>query len=142
GTVNQDLVSNVDFAPTLLEYAGLEPDPRMQGRSITPLLSGKAPSDWRKAIWYAYWAGGHPHWGMRSERYKLALFPGTDEFEFYDLREDPREMTNLAGNRRYTGEIARARKTVESLIKEVQITPKQLPGRNLVERQRNPNPKK
>jgi len=142
GTVNRDLVSNVDFAPTLLEYAGLEPDPRMQGRSITPLLSGKAPAGWRKAIWYAYWAGGHPHWGMRSERYKLALFPGTDDFEFYDLRHDPREMTNLAGNRRYAGEIARARRTVESLIKEVQITPDQLPGRAPVERQRNPNPKK
>jgi len=129
GTVNEELISNVDFAPTLLEFAGIEADSRMQGRSIAPLLGGRTPADWRQAIWYAYGAAGHPHWGMRSKRYKLVLFPGTEDFEFYDLEKDPREMTNLAGVTDYATEIAAARKTVEDLKREVGIRPGQLPGK-------------
>ena len=129
GTVNEELISNVDFAPTLLEFAGIEADSRMQGRSIAPLLGGRTPADWRQAIWYAYGAAGHPHWGMRSKRYKLVLFPGTEDFEFYDLQEDPREMTNLAGVSDYAAAIAEARKTVEELKREVGIRPGQLPGK-------------
>ena len=129
GTVNEELVSNVDFAPTLLEFAGIKADPRMQGRSIAPLLGGSTPADWRQAIWYAYGAAGHPHWGMRSKRYKLVLFPGTEDFEFYDLQKDPREMTNLAGVTDYAAAIAAARKTVEALKLEVGILPGQLPGK-------------
>ena len=128
-TVNEDLVSNVDFAPTLLEFAGIKADSRMQGRSIVPLLSGKTPGDWRQAIWYAYGAAGHPHWGMRSKRYKLVLFPGTGNFEFYDLEKDPREMINLAGVTDYAAAIAEARKTVEALKREVGIRPGQLPAK-------------
>ena len=129
GMVNEELVSNVDFAPTLLEFAGIKADSRMQGRSIAPLLAGRTPADWRQAIWYAYGAAGHPHWGMRSKRYKLVLFPGTEDFEFYDLEKDPREMTNLAGVTDYAAAIAEARKTVEDLKREVSIRPEQLPAR-------------
>lgn len=128
GTVNTDLVSNVDFAPTFLEMAGIKPDVRMQGRSIVPLLAGRTPDDWRQAIWYAYWAGGHPHWGMRSKRFKLALFPDTDQFEFYDLQEDLQEMTNLARNPDYADFITEARRTVQDLMRHVNIQPNQLPG--------------
>ena len=129
GAVNEELVSNVDFAPTLLEFAGIKADSRMQGRSIAPLLAGRTPAAWRQAIWYAYGAAGHPHWGMRSKRYKLVLFPGTEDFEFYDLEKDPREMTNLAGVTDYAAAIAEARKTDEDLKGEVSIRPEQLPAR-------------
>ena len=66
---------------------------------------------------------------MRSKRYKLVLFPGTEDFEFYDLEKDPREMTNLAGVTDYAAAIAEARKTVEDLKREVSIRPEQLPAR-------------
>ena len=66
---------------------------------------------------------------MRSKRYKLVLFPGTEDFEFYDLEKDPREMTNLAGVTDYAAAIAEARKTVEDLKGEVSIRPEQLPAR-------------
>ena len=66
---------------------------------------------------------------MRSKRYKLVLFPGTEDFEVYDLQEDPHEMTNLAGVTDYAAAIAAARKTVEELKREVGIRPGQLPGK-------------
>ena len=128
GTVNENLVSNVDFAEMILDYAGIEPDPRMQGRSIRPLLQGRTPDDWRTAIWYAYWAGGHPHWGIRSQHFKLVLFPDTDQFEFYDLQKDAQEMNNLAQDPEYADAIAAAQRTVDDLMRQVKIKPDQLPG--------------
>jgi arylsulfatase A-like enzyme len=138
GSVNHDLVSNVDYAPTLLELAGITVDPRMQGRSIVPLLKGQTPGDWREAIWYAYWAAGHPHFGMRSERFKLILFPGSNAFEFYDLKKDPQEMTNQSGNPEYAQVIEAARQTLESLKKEVNITAGQMPGKGASARNKAP----
>ncbi|MAG94830.1 MAG: acetylglucosamine-6-sulfatase, partial [Planctomycetaceae bacterium] len=83
GSTCDALCSNVDFAQTILDFAQVDADGRMQGASLRPLLQGTTPADWRKAIWYAYWAAGHPHWGVRTERYKLVRFPGTEKFEFY-----------------------------------------------------------
>jgi len=107
GTVNTDLVQNIDFAETFLDIAGATIPEDMQGESIVPLLEGKTPKDWRKSLYYHYYEypGAHSvrrHEGIAGERYKLIRFYGLDvpngeEWEFFDLKEDPSEMNNVYG---------------------------------------------
>nr|MDO8113089.1 sulfatase [Candidatus Sigynarchaeota archaeon] len=72
GIVNHDLVLNVDFAETWLDFAGESIPPEMQGRSIRPILQGKTPSDWRTSMYYRYWMDGDgahdttAHYGIRT----------------------------------------------------------------------------
>lgn len=93
-------VQNVDYAPTFLEYAGLAQQPRIQGRSLRPVAEGHVPADWRKDIYYHYYEypGFHSvraHYGVRTDRYKLIRFYGDiNQWEFYDLAADPKEMNN------------------------------------------------
>ncbi|MFL3656280.1 MAG: sulfatase [Halioglobus sp.] len=130
GSINDSLCSNVDFAPTLLGVAGIPVPKAMQGVSLRPLLQGRHPTNWRKGIWYAYWATGHFHWGVRTRQHKLVRFPGTTDYEFYDLGKDPNEMNNLAGQPSYARATAQTEKILEKLIKEVDIKPNQMPGAN------------
>ena len=130
GTVNEALCSNVDFAPTMLDIAGVESPRTMQGASLSPFLESRHPSNWREGIWYSYWATGHFHWGVRTSQYKLVRFPGTTDYEFYDLEKDPNEMNNLSGNQNYSRIIAQTGKILEKLIKKVDIKPSQMPGAN------------
>ncbi len=97
GSVNRDLVMNLDFAETFLEIAGLKTPEDMQGRSLAPILAGKTPEDWRKSVYYRYYEfpGAHAvrqHYGVRNSRYKLIYFNNLDEWEFYDLANDPYEL--------------------------------------------------
>lgn len=101
GSVNNDIVLNLDFAETFLDFAGLPAPPDMQGRSIRKILQGKTPRDWRKSMYYHYYE--YPavhsvkrHYGIRTKRYKLIHFYNDiDEWELYDLKNDPREMNNI-----------------------------------------------
>ena len=99
-SVNDALVSNVDFAETFLDVAGESIPADMQGRSLTPVLQGKTPADWRKTHYYHYYeAGGHGvpiHYGVTDGQYKLIRFPDEDldTWEFFDLKKDPMEMTS------------------------------------------------
>ena len=113
--VNDWLINNTDFAPTMLELAGLEPPSQMQGRGFSKALNGVTkPDDWRNVTYYRYWMHmAHnlavpAHFGIRSDRHKLIFFYGSDylprnrqnnptpaAWEFYDLERDPREMNNL-----------------------------------------------
>lgn len=100
GSVSDAMVLNVDFAPTLLELAGLPAPADMQGRSMAPLLRGRKPSNWRTSMYYRYYhyPKDHrvqPHYGVRTERYKLIYFDRLDEWELYDLKKDPHETNNL-----------------------------------------------
>jgi uncharacterized sulfatase len=100
GQEDTHLVLNIDFAPTLLDFAGIPVPPQMQGISLRPLLSGDAAPDWRREIYYHYYEypGWHmvkKHYGIRTERYKLIHFyDDIDAWELYDLRQDPAEMRN------------------------------------------------
>jgi uncharacterized sulfatase len=122
---NDWLINNTDFAPTILEMAGVERPNYIQGHSFAGALRGaKEPDNWRKATYYRYWmhmAHGHnnpAHFGIRTKKYKLIFFYGTDytdthnkkrvvgwdgnrfwkstpaAWEFYDLAKDPGEMNN------------------------------------------------
>jgi N-acetylglucosamine-6-sulfatase len=100
---NDKMILNVDFAPTILEAAGLEIPATMQGRSFYGLLTG-AQSEWRDAFLYEYfWERSFPQTptviGVRTDSHKLMRFHGIwDRYEIYDMRTDPDEMNNLLGN--------------------------------------------
>ncbi|HUT18927.1 MAG TPA: sulfatase/phosphatase domain-containing protein, partial [Anaerolineae bacterium] len=79
GTSCDRMVLNVDFAPTLLDYAGLPVPARVQGRSMRPLLRGEVPADWRTSMYYRYWLhlahhGVYAHYGVRTEQHKLIYY--------------------------------------------------------------------
>ncbi|MBB6431241.1 sulfatase family protein [Algisphaera agarilytica] len=119
GSQNQDLITNVDFASTLLDYAGIASDPGMQGRSFRSNLQGQTPEDWTDAIYYRYWMHmthhhNPAHYGIRTQRYKLIHFYGlpldaTDAlpystppgWELYDLEKDPDENHNVYSDPEY-----------------------------------------
>lgn len=108
GSVNRDLVSNLDFAQTLLEVAGVPAPGEMQGRSLVPLLRGQTPADWRKSFYYHYYEYPGPHdvarhYGVVTARYKLVRFyePQFDYWELFDLEKDPQELTSVYGRPEY-----------------------------------------
>ncbi|MCA9194157.1 MAG: sulfatase [Planctomycetales bacterium] len=126
GTVDRHLCSNVDFAPTLLEFAGVPIPATMQGKSLWPLLRGESPTDWRQAIWYAYWAGP-PHWGIRTTNHTLVCFPGTNEVEFYDLLQDPLQQRSMQEDLK---SIEMITSLMEQTMQEVGISNQELPQKN------------
>jgi arylsulfatase A-like enzyme len=99
GLVNDDMVQNLDFAPTLLELAGIDVPEEFQGRSLLPLMENQTPDDWRESIYYHYYEYPGPHavqkhYGIRTDRYKLIHYYEMDEWELFDLMEDPDELRN------------------------------------------------
>jgi len=115
GTVLDDIVLNIDFAPTFLDYARAQPPLSMQGRSFRANLAGHTPSDWRQAMYYRYYAGSErrpAHFGIRTHRHKLIYYDGLKDrpepqrWEFYDLVEDPHETRNAYGDAEHRDTIA------------------------------------
>lgn len=98
GSRPDELIQNIDYAPTFLEIAGLQVPTEVQGRSLMPLLRGEATA-WRNSLYYAYYElGEHAvprHFGVRTESQKLMYFPATDEWNLFDLAKDPREMKDV-----------------------------------------------
>jgi arylsulfatase A-like enzyme len=108
GSVNADIVSNLDFAETFLEAAGLPVPEEMQGRSLVSLLKGHAPGDWRKSFYYHYYEYPGPHsvrrhYGVVTSRYKLVHFyePEMNYWELFDLQTDPHELRSVLGQAAY-----------------------------------------
>ena len=107
GSVNKDMVSNIDLAETFLDMAGVSVPADMQGRSMVPVLRGKTPSDWRKEHYYHYYEypGWHMvkrHYGISTDRYKLIHFYyDIDEWELFDLKTDPMEMKSVYNDPAY-----------------------------------------
>ncbi|MDE6367374.1 MAG: DUF4976 domain-containing protein, partial [Muribaculaceae bacterium] len=98
-----EMVQNIDYAPTFLEIAGMTVPDDIHGKSLLPLLRGEHPDDWRDAVYYHYYE--YPaehcvkrHYGVRTDRYKLMHFYNDiDTWELYDLKDDPQEMNNIYG---------------------------------------------
>ncbi|MBN1818508.1 MAG: sulfatase-like hydrolase/transferase [Sedimentisphaerales bacterium] len=107
GSTNDELVMNVDFAPTILELCGAQVPKDMQGESFSLMLEGRKLPNWRKACYYHYFE--YPavhmvkrHYGIRTRRYKLMHFYyDIDAWELYDLQKDPREMNNVVDDPAY-----------------------------------------
>jgi arylsulfatase A-like enzyme len=109
GSVNKtDIVSNLDFAETFLDAAGVPVPAEMQGRSLLPVLKGQTPSDWRTGFYYHYYEHPGPHnvarqYGVITDRYKLVYFyePQFNYWELFDLKNDPMEMKSVYDDAAY-----------------------------------------
>ena len=126
GQIADEIVLNLDFAPTFLDYAGVTVPPDMQGRSLREVAEGTAPFDWRKGMYYHYYEYPHGwhfvkrHYGVRTDRYKLIHFYNDiDEWEFYDLESDPGEVNNLYGDPDYKEAIEETRRHLLKLQRDV-----------------------
>ena len=114
GAACPEIVTNLDFAPTLLGLAGVEAPEPMQGKSFEGLLDGSRGEPPNRAVYYRYWehlSSPHrvgAHYGMRTERHKLIYYyggalgaagaidePRTPEWELFDLESDPAELRNV-----------------------------------------------
>jgi arylsulfatase A-like enzyme len=119
GGVNSDLVSNLDFAETFLDIAGIYPPDDMQGASLVPILKGATPEDWRTTHYYHYyeypgWHMVQRHEGVYDGRYKLLNYYDVEEWGLYDLETDPKEMVNQYDNPEYRGVIKLMHEALEA----------------------------
>ncbi|HRW51346.1 MAG TPA: sulfatase, partial [Phycisphaerae bacterium] len=127
GSVRDELVQNLDYASTFLEMAGVKAPADLQGKSLAPLLRGDKAPGWRDAVYYHYYEfpGIHmvaAHCGVRTDRYKLMHFYQFDEWEFYDLRNDPDELKNLYNDQAYQSQIADLKRELSKLQAEYRDT--------------------
>ena len=137
GTRSDAIALNVDFAPTFLDLAGLPPSPEMQGRSLQGVLRGRPPADWRTSMYYRYYhdPGDHntrAHYGVRTRTHKLIYFWKKDQWELFDLVNDPYELHNLYGEpgqetltTQLKSELARLKREVRD---DDQLADQQLPN--------------
>ena len=122
GSVNENIITNIDFAPTLLELAGIKTTQKMQGTSFVPVLEGNTPKDWQEAMYYHYyefpfWHHVQPHYGIRTQKYTLAHFYyNIDVWELYDLEKDPNQMNNIYNDPNYTSTITELKAKLKNLM--------------------------
>ncbi len=134
GKRSDAIVENVDFAPTMLAFAGVKTPGYMQGRSFQQICeTGQEPAGWKQAAYYRYWMhmahhDNPGHLGIRTKDFKLIFYYGVNYkgqyptppgWELYDLRNDPHETTNLYDNPEYAGKIADLKAQLAALRKKV-----------------------
>lgn len=123
GTISNQIVSNVDFAPTFLEAAGVPIPAEIQGKSMMPHLKNNKVGIRESAYYHFYeYPGEHSvlkHFGIRTNRYKLIRFYEHKDFwELYDLQKDPSEMNNLYGQKKYEAIAADLKQRLKNLCIE------------------------
>jgi len=128
GGVNRDIVSNLDFASTFLDAAGVAVPADLQGRSLVPVLRGQTPADWRKSFYYHYYEFPGPHsvarhYGVVTGRYKLVRFyeASMNYWELFDLQKDPREMKSVYGAPDYAATQKELHAELDHLRKELKV---------------------
>ena len=121
GSSSESLVQNIDVAPTLLEVAGITQPIDMQGIPLQKTWTENS-TGWRDAIYYHYYEkgfGATPHYGVRTDRYKLIhYYDLVDSWELYDLKNDPREMKNLYSNSSYQDVVNELKSKLQDLRKK------------------------
>jgi arylsulfatase A-like enzyme len=122
GSVSSQMAVNIDFCPTILDYAGIDIPEGVQGRSLRQILEGEQPSDWRSSVYYHYyqypkgWHAVKRHYGVRTDKYKLIHFYNDiDAWELYDLENDPNEINNVYGISKYSSVQEDLHKQLEEL---------------------------
>ena len=137
-SVCNDVVSNVDFAATWLDYADLRVPSYMQSRSFRSLCAGNTPKDWLQIAYHRYWMHrdliheAYAHYGIRDQRYKLIYWynegfelEGTQEggqdreWELYDCEKDPLELFNCYSDPAYQDVVRDMTRELESLMQEI-----------------------
>lgn len=124
GSVNEDIITNIDFAPTLLDLANIKTEQKMQGQSFKSILKGKTPADWQKGMYYhyyefPYWHHVQPHYGIRTQKYTLAHFYyNIDIWELYDLEKDPTQINNIIADPQYANVVTDLKAQLKALMKK------------------------
>jgi len=147
GSVNPgDIVSNIDFAPTFLEAAGVPVPAEIQGKSLVPVLKGATPADWRKSFYYHYYEfpgphSVHKHYGVVTDRYKLVHFyePGVDYWELFDRKTDPLELKSVHGRTEYASAQKELENELARLRKELKVPEKDPPETVIVPKKKSKN---
>jgi len=133
GSVTDLYSLNVDYAPTILDLAGVAIPKDMQGRSLRPILRGEAPSSWRTSLYYHYYEHPDfqfqdvpPHYGIRTDRYKLIHYYPTEKveasgWELLDLKTDPLELKNQYGNPQYQYVVKDLKKEIQQWRKKLDV---------------------
>ena len=127
GSVDNHLASNLDFAETFLDLAGVPAPADMQGRSLVPILKGQSPADWRKSFYYHYYEYPQPHhvpphYGVRTETLKLIYYPLTSEWELFDLARDPHELRSVYNDPAYADKVAELKAELKRLREQYKDT--------------------
>jgi arylsulfatase A-like enzyme len=136
GSVQDGIAINTDFAPTFMEAADLRVPEEMQGRSLVPLFKGEKPGDWRTSFYYRYYhdPGHHntrAHYGVRTETHKLIHYWKKDQWELFDLQNDPKELRNVYNDPARQEVVAKLKKELVRLkrdLKDEDQFANQLPG--------------
>jgi arylsulfatase A-like enzyme len=137
GARSDVLALNIDFAPTFLDMARIPASGEMQGRSLLPVLAGKTPADWRTSMYYRYYhdPGDHntrAHYGVRTRTHKLIYFWKKDQWELFDLVNDPYELHNLYGEPGQDAQTSALKEELTRVKRQVrdddQLADRQLPN--------------
>jgi len=124
GSTINNIVANIDWAPTLLDIAGAKVPADIQGKSFWPLLKGNKTGKPDKPVYYHYYEypGPHlvnPHFGIRTNQYTLIRFYGKlNYWELYDVKKDPGELKNLADLKEYAPVMANLKKKLSAATHE------------------------
>lgn len=137
GQVVDEMVLNIDIAPTILEICGAPPLEKVHGLSLVPLLKGEKVT-WRDAWYYEYnYEKEFPYTpnvrGIRTKKWKYIRYPHGDggpdrhKAELYDLENDPEELVNLVDQPAYREVVAELEKRLFELQRQTDALPDKMP---------------
>lgn len=149
GSICNDIICNVDFAPTFLDFANLRMPSYMQGTSFRPLLRGNTPPGWQQVAYHRYWMhndnmhAARAHYGLRDQRHKLIYWysealgiegarPGAEdekEWELFDCEKDPLELFNVYNEPEYQAVVKHMTVLLEQKMEEIGDEPVHVVGR-------------
>lgn len=127
GTEVEELVQNIDMAPTFLSIGGARIPETMQGEALVPLFEGDSSKDWRKSLYYHFYESEDnqhkvaKHEGVYDGRFKLINFYELGEWEFFDREIDPYELHNRIEDPHYQDTIAKLRIELKRLKKQYDV---------------------
>ncbi|MEZ6136740.1 MAG: sulfatase [Pirellulaceae bacterium] len=128
------IIENVDFGPTMLDFAGAETPETVQGHSFRSLLeTGDEQENWKQEAYYRYWMhmahhDNPAHLGIRTKTHKLIYYYGCNYnggyqtppgWELYDLIADPMETRNVVDEPRNKELVANLKQRLASLRERV-----------------------
>jgi N-acetylglucosamine-6-sulfatase len=123
GQVRKEVVANIDVAPTMLDFAGVEVPDHMDGESFKPIVTGES-DEWRDYLLYEYyWERNYPHTptthAVLGERFKYIRYHGIwDVDELFDLEKDPEERINLINDPAYAETVTKLNERLFELLEE------------------------
>jgi N-acetylglucosamine-6-sulfatase len=118
GVVSQELVANIDLAPTIADWAGVQAPKYVDGRSLVPLLEGTS-APWRRYLLFEYFLSGHPFTGVRTAAGESYIEYKNGEKEYYDLRMDPWQLRSAHTDPQNAERLAQLSRTL-SVLKDCQ----------------------